>query len=207
MKKLFLIFILFGSFAYSQQIPPQGISHRGTVYNTLGDLVIDADVKIKISILDGSSSGSVVYTETHSVHTNLQGQYSLNIGTVTPSPTPSFSSINWGTNLKFLKVEIDPTNVGTTFPIAGSNQLMSVPYALYAEKSNNDVKTVNNINDLRAITSYVNNQEVFVKGYYSEGDGGEGHFVYLIDEVEPDTHGIHIKPNNITESNPGPINV
>lgn len=92
---------------------------------------------------------------------------------------------------------------------------MSVPYALYAEKSNNDIKTVNNINDLRAITSYVNKQEVFVKGYYTEGDGGEGFFVFLIDEVEPDTHGIHIKPNNIIESNPGrwvrqysgPINV
>lgn len=197
MKKIFALIILFSTIVYSQ-IPPQGISHRGTVYNTLGALVANASVKIRISILD-NNPGTVVFSETHTVTTNAQGQYSLNIGTspVLNSPNVAFNTIDWGLNLKFLKVEIDPSGVGNNYPIVGTNQLMSVPYALYSGKSNSDVKTVNNINDLRALTGYVNNQMVFVKGYYSEGDGGDGFFIYKAAETIVDKGGIFIKPNGI----------
>ncbi len=197
MKKLILILFLFVKtfFVYSQI--PQSISYQGVANNANGT-PITTPISLRISILDSSATGSEIYKETFTaVETTSQGVYSINIGLGTPV-TGTFSIINWGINLKFIKVEMDPTPTGTNYVLVGTSQLMSVPYALYAEKSNSDIKTVNNINDLRAITSYANNQVVLVKGYYSEGDGGDGYFIYKTSEATADTGGIHIKPNAIT---------
>lgn len=89
---------------------------------------------MKISILDNSASGTVVYSETHTPLTNSQGLYNLNIGQGTPL-SGIFSGISWGQNTKFIKVELDPAG-GTSYTSSGTSQLMSVPYALYAESVN-----------------------------------------------------------------------
>ena len=183
MKKLLSLLLLVSTIAFSQA-PPQGISHRGTVYNPSTGAIIVGQVKIRISILDGSSTGTSVYSEFYSTTTNNQGQYSLNIGTsATFSASTPFNTINWGSNSKYLKVEIDPTNTATftspssSFSISGSNQLMSVPYALYAQSSSN-FETINTIAALRTYLNFSDNKIVYVKGYYNEGDGGEGFFIY-----------------------------
>ncbi len=126
---------LFISTAIAQT--PQGISYQAIAFNSGGTPVTNGNVAVKINILDNSITGTVVYSETHTKTTNAQGLFNLNIGEGTPT-TGTFSSINWGTNSKFLKVELDP-NGGTNYSSVGTNQLMSVPYALYA-------KNVENIN-------------------------------------------------------------
>ena len=118
---------------------PQGLSYQAVAFNTSGNPVSNGTVGVKISILDNSANGPVVYEETHTETTNTQGLFSLNIGQGSAT-TGTFSSINWGMNSKFLKVEVDP-NGGTNYTIAGTNQFMSVPYALYAE---NVANTANN---------------------------------------------------------------
>ncbi|MGC3978182.1 MAG: hypothetical protein QM751_08150 [Paludibacteraceae bacterium] len=127
----FLLVVLFSIFTTKAQIP-QGISYQAIAFNTQGTPVTNGNVGIKISILDTSINGSVIYSETHTKATNAQGLFNLNIGLGTPV-TGVFSAINWGLNPKFLKVEIDPSG-GTNYTLVGSNQLMSVPYAL-ASKS------------------------------------------------------------------------
>jgi|GEM_PF-1137105 len=184
MKKIVLLLLLISSALYAQV--PQGISHRGIVYNTSGDLVTDASVKIRISILDNSITGTSVYTEIHTITTNAEGQYSLNIGKGVPSSpftTLSFSAINWGINSKFLKIEIDPTGAGTSYPIVGTNQLMSVPYALYAQNSNvnSTAITLTTISELRNYKSFnpsTDNVTVILQGYNTPSDGGGGTFIY-----------------------------
>ncbi len=177
MKKLFLIIILISTIAYSQ-VPPQGISHRGTVYSTNGTVVASSNVGIQVIILENSATGTEVYKETFTIMTNTFGQYSLNIGQGTPSPpfdNTSFSKINWGTNLKYLKIKIDPTG-GTNYnAIVGSNQLMSVPYALYA--LNSQVRVFNNILELRNATGNTN-EVAYIKGHTTPGDCGEGNFIW-----------------------------
>lgn len=183
MKKLVSILLLISTMA-SAQIP-QGISHRGTVYTSAGVLVPNAtNVAIKISILDNTS---LVYSETFSdVHTNSQGQYSLNIGKGTQihpfNSSDFFKSINWGGITAYLKVEIDP-NGGTNYSVSGSNQLMSVPYALYSINSNpsSSIVTVKSISDLKLYTNFdptKENATVYVQGYYSPSDGGGGTFIF-----------------------------
>lgn len=133
-NSLLLFLVLFISiFGYSQV--PQGISYQAVAFNTSGNPVVNGNVGVRISILDNSISGTVVYTEAHTKSTNSQGLFNLNIGQGIPS-FGTFSDINWGANSKFLKVEVDPAG-GTNYINIGTNQLMSVPYALYSKESEN----------------------------------------------------------------------
>jgi hypothetical protein len=59
---------------------------------------------------------------------------SLEIGTGT-AITGTFAAINWGAGPYFIKTETDP-NGGTAYTIAGTNELMSVPYALFSASGN-----------------------------------------------------------------------
>lgn len=111
---------------------PQGMSYQAIANNASGNPVVNGTVSVRITILDNSATGTEVYKETHSKTTNNKGLFNLNIGQGTPV-TGTFASINWSTNNKFLKVEIDPAG-GTNYTAVGTNQLMSVPYAFVAGK-------------------------------------------------------------------------
>jgi uncharacterized protein (TIGR02145 family) len=109
---------------------PQGMSYQAIVRNTTG-LVINTAVGMRISILQGSTTGSAVYVETQTPTTNANGLITLNIGSGTVV-TGTFATINWSSGIYFVKTEIDPTG-GTSYNISSTNQLLSVPYALYSK--------------------------------------------------------------------------
>jgi len=133
MKKLYIALSLFlASFAYSQV--PQAFSYQTIAFNSAGAPIANGNVNLRISILDNSATGTVLYTETHTKTTNSKGLVNLNIGQGTAT-TGNFGGINWGTNSKFVKVEMDPAG-GNNYTNVGVNQLMSVPYALVADKVN-----------------------------------------------------------------------
>ncbi len=130
MKKLLLLSALFISFLTFAQTP-QGISYQAIALNSSGSPVVNSNVNIKLSILNNSASGTVLYSETQLKTTTAQGLFNLTIGQGT-AISGTFATINWETNAKFLKVEIDITG-GTNYILVGTTQLLSVPYALYAE--------------------------------------------------------------------------
>jgi hypothetical protein len=110
---------------------PQKMSYQAVIRNASNALVSNAPVKMRISILQGSTSGTTVYSEFHSATTNANGLVSIEIGAGT-SPTGTFSSINWGNGTFYLKTETDPNN-GNDYTITGTSQFLSVPYALHAK--------------------------------------------------------------------------
>ncbi len=126
MKKLYIAFSLFlASLAYSQV--PQAFTYQTIAFNSAGAPIANGNVNLRISILDNSATGTVLYTETHTKTTNSKGLVNLNIGQGTAT-TGNFGGINWGTNTKFVKVEMDPAG-GSNYTNVGVNQLMSVPYS------------------------------------------------------------------------------
>lgn len=135
MKKLFASVVIFafalGGFAQA----PAKMSYQCVVRNTAGSLVVNHTVGVKTTISQGSPVKVIVYTETYSPlpQTNANGLLTLEIGGGTPS-TGNFSSINWQNGPFYLKTEIDPAG-GTNYTITGESQILSVPYALYAEKA------------------------------------------------------------------------
>lgn len=135
MKKLFTLTasLLFVVLVFAQS--PQKLSYQAVVRNAQGKLVATANVGIRFSILQGSSTGTTVYSETFTTLTNVNGLVSVDIGTGTTSG--NFASIDWSAGPYYLKSETDPAG-GTNYSITGVSQFMSVPYALYSEKANVD---------------------------------------------------------------------
>lgn len=130
-KKLSLILLFIGFIGFAQA--PQGFSYQAVVRNASNVIVSNATVGMRLSILQGSSSGTAVYVETQSGSTNGNGLLTLTVGNGTVV-SGTMSSIDWTAGPYFLKTETDPTG-GTTYIITGTAQMLSVPYALYAAKS------------------------------------------------------------------------
>ncbi|WP_435526021.1 hypothetical protein [Chryseobacterium indoltheticum] len=126
MKKLYTSIGLFLATLLSAQVP-QAFSYQTIAFNASGAPIANGNVALKISILENSATGTVLYTETHNKTTNSKGLVNLNIGEGTAT-TGTFGGINWGTNTKFVKVEMDPQG-GSNYTNVGVNQLMSVPYS------------------------------------------------------------------------------
>lgn len=112
---------------------PQTFPYQAVARDAAGNLIANQAISLRFSILDGSSSGTVVYQETKSVSTNTLGLFSANVGEGTPV-SGTFAGINWGSGSKYLMVESDVTG-GTTYTPMGTSQLLSVPYALYASNA------------------------------------------------------------------------
>ncbi|HLP63790.1 hypothetical protein [Flavobacterium sp.] len=129
MKKIITLLALISTLITFSQVP-QGISYQAIALNGSANPVVSSNVGIRLSVLDNSATGTVLYTETHTKTTNAQGLFNLVIGQGTPT-TGTFSTINWGTNSKFLKVEMDAAG-GTNYVLVGTTQLLSVPYAMTA---------------------------------------------------------------------------
>ncbi|WP_400078142.1 tail fiber domain-containing protein [Winogradskyella sp. R77965] len=118
---------------------PQKMTYQSVVRDASGNLLANTIVGIQVSIVQGTTAGTNVYSETYSPNpqTNINGLVSLEIGTGTPS-VGVFANIDWANGSFFLRVGIDPTG-GTNYTVTGTSELLSVPYALYAETSGNAV--------------------------------------------------------------------
>ena len=112
---------------------PQKMSYQSVIRNASGALVANQAVGVKTSVLQGTATGTAVYVETQSPTTNANGLASFQIGGGTVV-SGSFASINWAAGPYFVKTETDPTG-STNYSIAGTTQLLSVAYALYAANS------------------------------------------------------------------------
>jgi hypothetical protein len=132
MKKIYtlLLFILICIGVFAQA--PNKLNYQGLIRNSVGNPLGNTPVLLRISILD--IANNVLFLEQHSTTTNSLGLYNVAIGTGTLIQG-NFASINWGAGNRYIKVEVS-TNAGATFINLGTNQLLSVPYALYAASGN-----------------------------------------------------------------------
>ncbi|MBI5217420.1 MAG: hypothetical protein HY958_00625 [Bacteroidia bacterium] len=130
---LFIVAGLTMLFSDSFAQSPQLINYQAVARNTGGQLIVNQNISVRISILSGSPTGTAEYSETHSVATNQFGIFNIQIGGGTVV-SGSFAAISWSVALHFVKVEADETG-GSNYQFLGTSQLISVPYSLYAEKS------------------------------------------------------------------------
>ena len=137
------LFVLCAVLVNAQNAVPQKLNYQAVARNAAGTTIANQSIKVKAEILDDNQT-TVLYAETHSVITNPFGLFTLQVGGGTVV-TGNFSTINWGGGNKFISTSVDLTG-GTNFQLMGTSQLLSVPYALYALKSeateNNGGKTI-----------------------------------------------------------------
>lgn len=132
MKKTLQIFALLFCITIFAQAPEK-FSYQAVIRNASNALVTNASVGMKISILKSSAAGTVVYAETQTAITNANGLVSIQIGAGTVV-SGTIAGINWSNDSYYIKTETDPTG-GSGYSIAGTSQLLSVPYAMYSKSS------------------------------------------------------------------------
>jgi hypothetical protein len=125
---LFVLSITMGLF-FSQSTDaqtPGNISYQAVIRNSSNQLVTNTQIGMQISILQGSASGSVVYSEIQTPTTNSNGLISIEIGGET-----GFDDIDWAIGPYFIKIETDPA--GGTNTQFQNKPYIGVPYALHAK--------------------------------------------------------------------------
>ena len=126
---------------------PQGFTYQGVATDNNGFELQNQSISIQASILSSSATGTTVWQETHNTTTDTFGLFNVTIGEGTSTnggSSATFSEIDWGAASHFMKVEIG-VNGGTNYVHAGTSQMMSVPYALYAENINMDSTFMANV--------------------------------------------------------------
>jgi hypothetical protein len=132
---LLLFFALCAISPLAAQFVPQGLNYQSIVRNAAGTPLENQTISMLLTIRSGAPNGPAAYSERHTASTNEFGLVNLVIGQGSPLPGMDFATINWGGGSKFLTVSIETSP--NVFDELGSSQLLSVPYALYAQNAAN----------------------------------------------------------------------
>ena len=137
MKRIFFLLAALLFLAESGKTQAPGIfNYQGVARNSVGNVLTNKSITLRLSIRDGSAGGSIVYSETRTVITNPFGLFNVQMGsTGATNVTGSIPGVNWAVGNKFIQVEIDPAG-GNSFINVGTAQLASVPYAYFAAAAN-----------------------------------------------------------------------
>ena len=133
MKKIIISFAFLALSAGTFAQAPQGINYQAVIRTNAGVILTNSNVGLKISLIQTSPGGTVVYEESFSPTTSNYGLVNIVVGQGTVI-SGDFTLIDWSTGVYFVEVSADETG-GTNYAVLGTQQLMSVPYALYAENS------------------------------------------------------------------------
>ncbi len=112
---------------------PEKMNYQGVARDNSGNVLANQAVGLQVKIHSGTSGGAVVYQETHAVTTNQFGLFNVQLGGGTVQ-SGTFASIGWGANAFYVETLMDATG-GTSYTTMGTQQLISVPYALYAKSA------------------------------------------------------------------------
>ena len=172
MKKILtLLIVMMISVAALFAQSPEKFSYQAVVRNAGNALVTDHTVSARISVLQGGVNGAPVYVETHTATTNMNGLLTIEVGGGTVV-SGSLETVNWAEGPFFLKSEIDPDG-GINYSIEGTQQLLSVPYALYAKEAANSFSgDYNDLSNKPQIPTIPTNVSAFTNdaGYITNND-------------------------------------
>jgi hypothetical protein len=133
MKRLFtIVFVLIGFWVSAQA--PEMINYQTIMRADDGTPLSETSMDVKISILEGSATGSTVYSEEHmGTSTNANGLLTLKIG-LGALISGDFNTIDWGNGAHYIKIEARE-NGTPSYNLMGIEQFASVPYALFSKNT------------------------------------------------------------------------
>ncbi|MDC0644126.1 hypothetical protein OAP32_00955 [Crocinitomicaceae bacterium] len=114
---------------------PEGVNYQAVIRNNSGDVLSNNNVGLQISLYKNTAGGTLVYQESFQTTTDNFGLVNLVIGQGL-NISGSFESVDWSNGPFFIEIATDE-NGGANYEVIGSQELMSVPYALYAKTAGN----------------------------------------------------------------------
>lgn len=145
-RKIILLFLAIFTFSFVAAQVPQAINYQAIARDGAGNILANQAVGIKINILNNAPTGPVEYSERHTTTTNQFGLFTLQVGRGVPI-TGAFANIQWTNANQWLQVEMDP-NGGTSYYLMGTSELITVPFAFYANEVENVDIGLNDLNDV-----------------------------------------------------------
>ncbi len=129
MKKITLTLTLLLGVLIAFAQSPAAFNYQAVIRDASGNIRVNANVALRVDIIQTSATGTSVYAETFAATSNAFGLINLQVGKGTVV-SGTFATINWSSGPYFIKITVDGTEMSTS-------QMMSVPYALYAAKAGN----------------------------------------------------------------------
>jgi len=203
MKRILLLLITLHSsliILFSQA--PQGFNYQAVARDDGGELLASQAIEVKIGIRAGSESGTLVWEETHTVTTNKFGLFTLKIGDPEAQQgsgsSATFSEIEWNTGAHYLEVSI---KTDVDFIAIGTSELLSVPFALFAEEGN-EGQDLHLTGDILTIDNGVNN--IDLSGYLDNTDNQQ--LTLLGSELSIENGNAVMIPDNVDDADNNPNN-
>ena len=128
MNRIFtLAFLLLSVIVFGQA--PQLIPYQAIARDEVGQPLSNTIINARFTIHDSAATGANVWQEIQTVSTSSLGLFTVQLGSAN-----SLSNVSWASGSKFMQVEVD---LGDGFVDFGTQQMLSVPYAMYALTSGN----------------------------------------------------------------------
>ena len=185
MRTLFLLSVnlLFTTvmILHAQDKMPQAVSYQAVARDAQGKVVAQKAIGIQVEILKGSTTGAVVFSETHSPTSSQTGTVNLLIGQGTRK-IGTFSSVDWGADTYYLQLSMDLSG-GSNYEKVSTTQMLPVPYSLYARYA----ERAGVAEDARSSGSSSENVKFVLIKDDDNDDDNWLHNILLGNEVEGDT--------------------
>ena len=101
MKKIILSLLFISSISFAQN----GINYQGAATDADGAKLVNQNISLKTSVLQGGVDDTTSYSEIHNTTTDQFGLFNVVIGQGV-SISGDFETISWGSGDHFLKVEL-----------------------------------------------------------------------------------------------------
>lgn len=137
-RVLFFLMTMIAVTSFGQA--PDAINYQAICKTDGGAILTDATIGVQVNIIETSEVGPIVYSEEHSVSTNSNGIFAIEIGRGTTSD--NFNGIAWGSDSHYLEILID-TLGGTTYESVGITEVLSAPYSYYSNRSDTAMYAAN----------------------------------------------------------------
>jgi uncharacterized protein (TIGR02145 family) len=140
---------------------PALIPYQAIARNAAGEPLASSTLNARFTIHDVTATGTSVWQELQTVSTSTLGLFTVQLGS-----SVALTNVNWATGAKFMQVEID---LGSGFVDIGTQQLLSVPYALQSASAGDGISNVSLTGD----TLFLNNGSfVIIPGISAANNGG-----------------------------------
>ncbi|MCM1530921.1 MAG: tail fiber domain-containing protein [Bacteroides sp.] len=140
-RELLVVSLLIAGLCVSGQAQsvPGAIKYQAVLRDVNGKTLANkANVNLRVSLrLDDPATGQIAYSEDHKgIATNAYGVIHLEIGRGTVTSGKSLHEVPWAGHEIYVQIEIETDGTGYTH--MGNAELLTVPYAFYAENASGD---------------------------------------------------------------------
>jgi hypothetical protein len=130
-------------FQLHAQNTPNGMLYQAVARDASGNLAVKRTIYVQTTILKGSATGTVMYSDEHKVISNADAMFTVVVGQgkFLTGVYSKLIEIPWGSDKYFFNVKmcVAPSLPGTGWKMIysdmGTSQFWSVPYSLFSAKS------------------------------------------------------------------------